>query len=104
MILIQVAPAELESIIITHPCVLDTAVYGIPDEVAGELIRAAVVKKPGCSLLDTDVVQFVKGTKSFSSYVNSGVVYTLHKQYMLVWLSWLEYTVLSWLLINNFVQ
>ncbi|ASJ70835.1 AMP-binding protein [Granulosicoccus antarcticus] len=41
----QVAPAELEAIIVTHPDVTDVAVIGIPDEEAGELPKAFVVLK-----------------------------------------------------------
>ncbi|CAG0886496.1 unnamed protein product [Cyprideis torosa] len=43
----QVAPAELESLLLQHPKVLDVAVVGLPDERAGELPMAFVVKKPG---------------------------------------------------------
>ncbi len=39
----QVAPAELEAVLITHPDVADCAVVGIPDEEAGELPKAFVV-------------------------------------------------------------
>jgi acyl-CoA synthetase (AMP-forming)/AMP-acid ligase II len=39
----QVAPAELEALIITHPEVSDVAVIGVPDEEAGELPKAYVV-------------------------------------------------------------
>lgn len=39
----QVAPAELEAILITHPDVADCAVIGMPDEEAGELPKAFVV-------------------------------------------------------------
>jgi acyl-CoA synthetase (AMP-forming)/AMP-acid ligase II len=39
----QVAPAELEALIITHPGVADVAVIGVPDEEAGELPKAFIV-------------------------------------------------------------
>jgi acyl-CoA synthetase (AMP-forming)/AMP-acid ligase II len=39
----QVAPAELEALIATHPAVADVAVVGSPDEEAGELPKAFVV-------------------------------------------------------------
>jgi len=42
----QVAPAELEELLLTHPAVADAAVVGIPDEEAGELPKAYVVGKP----------------------------------------------------------
>jgi len=41
---LQVAPAELENLIRSLPGVLDVAVIGVPDERAGELPRAYVVK------------------------------------------------------------
>jgi acyl-CoA synthetase (AMP-forming)/AMP-acid ligase II len=39
----QVAPAELEALLITHPDVADCAVIGIPDEETGELPKTFVV-------------------------------------------------------------
>ncbi len=39
----QVAPAELEAILIAHPQVSDCAVIGIPDDEAGELPKAFIV-------------------------------------------------------------
>lgn len=42
---LQVAPSELEDIIRRHPGVNDVAVVGVPDERAGELPRAYVVRK-----------------------------------------------------------
>jgi len=38
----QVAPAELEAVLHGHPAVLDCAVFGVPDERAGEVPVAAV--------------------------------------------------------------
>ena len=55
----QVAPAELEGLIITHPAVADVAVIGIPDLEAGELPKAYVVLKPGVEASDTDIKDFV---------------------------------------------
>jgi acyl-CoA synthetase (AMP-forming)/AMP-acid ligase II len=54
----QVAPAELEALLITHPDVADCAVIGIPDEEAGELPKAFVV--PVGDSLDADaIIRFV---------------------------------------------
>jgi acyl-CoA synthetase (AMP-forming)/AMP-acid ligase II len=39
----QVAPAELEALLLSHPAVLDAAVIGIPDEEAGEIPKGFVV-------------------------------------------------------------
>jgi acyl-CoA synthetase (AMP-forming)/AMP-acid ligase II len=41
----QVAPAELEALLFSHPAVADAAVIGSPDEEAGEVPKAFVVRK-----------------------------------------------------------
>jgi acyl-CoA synthetase (AMP-forming)/AMP-acid ligase II len=43
---LQVAPAELEALLLTHPAVLDAAVVRRADEEAGEVPKAYVVLKP----------------------------------------------------------
>jgi acyl-CoA synthetase (AMP-forming)/AMP-acid ligase II len=43
---LQVAPAELEGLLVTHPAVLDVAVVRKADEEAGEIPKAYVVLKP----------------------------------------------------------
>lgn len=55
----QVAPAELEHIILRHPDVTDAAVVGIPDEIAGELPRAYVVKRTDSTVTEEDVAKFL---------------------------------------------
>ncbi len=45
----QVAPAELEALIVTHPAVADVAVVGMPDNEAGELPKAFVSLKGDAS-------------------------------------------------------
>ncbi len=57
----QVAPAELEDLLLTHPSVADVAVIPIPDERAGELPKAFVVLKPGASASADDLMAFVEG-------------------------------------------
>jgi acyl-CoA synthetase (AMP-forming)/AMP-acid ligase II len=42
----QVAPAEVESVLLRHPAVLDCAVFGVADERAGEVPAAAVALAP----------------------------------------------------------
>lgn len=53
------APAELESLLLTHPEIEDVAVTGLPNLEAGELPMAFVVKAPNSALNEKDVVQFV---------------------------------------------
>ncbi len=45
----QVAPAELEAVLLTHPAVADAAVVRRPDELAGEIPKAFVVLRAPAS-------------------------------------------------------
>jgi 4-coumarate--CoA ligase len=56
----QVPPAELEALLITHPAILDVAVIGIPDDSAGELPKAFVVRAPGTEIDEDAVKDFVR--------------------------------------------
>jgi acyl-CoA synthetase (AMP-forming)/AMP-acid ligase II len=60
----QVAPAELEALIITHPAVADVAVIPVPDEEAGELPKAFVVL--GGEATAEEIMEFV--AERVSSY------------------------------------
>lgn len=55
----QVAPAELEAVLLTHPSVADAAVIPSPDEEAGEVPKAFVVVKAGHVMTEEDVLGFV---------------------------------------------
>ena len=55
----QIAPAELEAILLAHPAIGDAAVIPIPDEEAGEIPKAFVVLK---SPIDAEaIMEFVAG-------------------------------------------
>jgi acyl-coenzyme A synthetase/AMP-(fatty) acid ligase len=53
---LQVAPAELEACLLDHPAVADCTVIPVPDDDAGELPKAYVVKSQSVSLEDSDAV------------------------------------------------
>jgi acyl-CoA synthetase (AMP-forming)/AMP-acid ligase II len=55
----QVAPAELEAVLLSHPAVADAAVVGSPDEAAGEVPKAFVV--PAAPVSEQELMAFVAG-------------------------------------------
>lgn len=46
----QVAPAEVEGVLLGHPAVRDCAVFGVPDDRTGEAVVAAVVVADGAQV------------------------------------------------------
>lgn len=63
----NIAPAELESLIAEHPAVVDVAVVGDPDEVLGERVAAVVSLAPGGSLTLEELADFLR-TKQIASF------------------------------------
>lgn len=55
----QVAPAELEALLLRHPGVADCGVVGLPDEAAGELPVAFVVPQPNANLTADAIIKYV---------------------------------------------
>ena len=73
----QVAPAELEAVIVTHPGVNDSCVIGVPDEKTGEIPRAYVVLKPECvgSVSEQEIADFVCSRVADYKRLGGGVVF-----------------------------
>ena len=55
----QVAPAEIEAVLLGHPAVLDCAVFGAPDERAGEVPVAAVQLHPSVPVTERELEELV---------------------------------------------
>lgn len=68
----QVPPAEIEGLLLTHSKIRDAAVIGIPDDVAGELPLAFIVKADE-NLTEDEVIQFVAKTASPAKRLHGGV-------------------------------
>ncbi|KAH0544637.1 hypothetical protein FGG08_001287 [Glutinoglossum americanum] len=75
----QVAPAELEAHLLTHPFVADCAVIPVPDEAAGEIPKAFVVKSASVSadvierIVVRDIQKHVEQHKSRYKWLKGGV-------------------------------
>ncbi|XP_027937605.1 4-coumarate--CoA ligase-like 5 [Vigna unguiculata] len=57
----QVAPAELESVLLSHPLIADAAVIPLEDEETGQIPMAYVVRAAGSELSEDQIIQFVAG-------------------------------------------
>ncbi|KAK1837570.1 AMP-binding enzyme [Colletotrichum chrysophilum] len=76
----QVAPAELEALILTHKAISDCAVVGVPHEEAGEVPMAYVVRSVGCDEITSEtivseILQLIKETKPRHKWIRGGITF-----------------------------
>lgn len=57
----NIAPAEIETVLLTDPSVLDAAVVGVPDDEWGQRIEAVVVPAPGRTVDPDALRELVRG-------------------------------------------
>ena len=57
---ISIYPLEIESVIYSHPDILEAAVVGVPDPQWGEALKAVIVLKPGGKLDSVELLSFCK--------------------------------------------
>jgi len=58
----NIAPAEVEDVLLRHPDVTDAVVVGVPDEEWGQRIEAAVVLAPGSPLTPEELRAFARAS------------------------------------------
>ena len=56
----NIAPAEIESVVQSHPGVEEVAVFALPSEEWGQIVAAAVVPKRAGALSAEEIVDFCK--------------------------------------------
>ena len=67
----RIGPFEVESALMEHPSVLETAITGVPDEVRGAVVKATIVLRPGFEPSDElikDLQSHVKRTTAPYKY------------------------------------
>lgn len=81
----QVAPAELEGLLITHPLILEAAIVGVPEDssesssgvASSEVPRAYVVRRPGSTkkISADEVKKFIADRLTPYKQIRGGVVF-----------------------------
>jgi acyl-CoA synthetase (AMP-forming)/AMP-acid ligase II len=56
----NIAPAEVEAVLFSHPGIDEAAVIGVPDVEWGQRVAAFIVPRPGTSLTEAEVVAFCR--------------------------------------------
>jgi len=59
----RIGPFEVESVLLTHPAVLECAITAVPDPMRGQIVCATIVLSPGYSASDeltADIQKYVK--------------------------------------------
>ncbi len=64
-------PAELESLLLTHPGVIDVGVVGVPDLMAGELPKAYVVIKPNMEVTAQHIQDYVASKDCLHTHIHT---------------------------------
>ena len=52
--------AEIEEILLKHPCIKEAAAVGVPDELRGEVVKCYIVLKEGIVLPQKYVMEFLR--------------------------------------------
>jgi acyl-CoA synthetase (AMP-forming)/AMP-acid ligase II len=69
----QVAPAEVEGVLLGHESVSDCAVFGVADAARGQVPRAAVVLRTGAAVGEAELIERVK--RQLASYKSPACIH-----------------------------
>ncbi|KAK7991613.1 hypothetical protein PG988_000407 [Apiospora saccharicola] len=72
---LQVAPAEIEGLLVEHPLIKEAAVIGLPDPSAGDLPCAFVVPEEGGGLTAAGVKKYVADQMAPNNQLRGGVLF-----------------------------
>ena len=56
---VNIYPAEIEGVLAEHPDVVDSAVFGLPDEKMGQKVHALVELRPGATVTQETLLAFL---------------------------------------------
>ena len=56
----NIYPSEIENHLYGHPAIREVAVFGMPDDVKGEFVKAAIVLQPGATLEPEEIIAFCR--------------------------------------------
>lgn len=68
----NIYPREVEEVLLRHPGVAEACVFGIPDPEWGEAVKAVVVRKPGWSVTEEELISFCQ--QHLASYKKPRVI------------------------------
>ena len=68
----NIYPAEIESVLYSHPKIFEAAVVGIPDPDWGESVKACIVLNQGQTMTEAEVITFCK--ENLASYKKPRIV------------------------------
>ncbi|MDR1245310.1 MAG: benzoate-CoA ligase family protein, partial [Endomicrobium sp.] len=63
----RVGPFEVESALMEHPCVLECAVTGVPDELRGTIVKATVVLAKGYNASEELIIELQNHVKKVTA-------------------------------------